>query len=65
MSFVDGNLGTWPKEKRLVILLSCLCAAHLKYTIPKTINYPMGIKKSIQYCDVSKPDFNLEKNLEI
>ncbi len=47
MSFVDGNLGTWPKEKRFVILLFCSCAAHLKYPIPKIIHYPMGINKSI------------------
>lgn len=34
MSFVDGNLGTWPKEKRLAILQSCSHPAHLKYPIP-------------------------------
>lgn len=35
MSFVDGNLGTWPKEKRFVMFLSCYCAT-FKYCTQST-----------------------------
>lgn len=65
MSFVDGNLGTWPKEKRFVILQSCSYAAHWRVS-------PQGeeikIKKSILwYCQISClfPQITLYSVLEI